>query len=126
MFKIEQIYLKMTKKQIDPDIHFKTLRALEDDPKITQRELSKQLGISLGSVNYCIKALIEVGHIKVQNFNKNTDKSVYFYLLTPQGIKKKAALTGDFLKRKLVEYHQLKQEIESIQLKINTNKARQS
>jgi len=82
----------MIKKQIDPDIHFKTLGALEDVPKITQRELSKQLGISLGSVNYCIKALIEAGHIKVQNFNKNTDKSVYFYLLTPQGIKKKAAL----------------------------------
>ena len=84
----------MIKKQIEPDIHFKTLRALEDDPKITQRDLSKQLGISLASVNYCIKALIEVGHIKVQNFNKNTDKSVYFYLLTPQGIKKKSRIIG--------------------------------
>ena len=111
---------------VNPDIHFRVLNIISDNPKITQRELSKKLGISLGGVNYCLKALIEVGHIKIKNFSNNLNKPSYFYLLTPQGIKKKAALTGDFLKRKLVEYHQLKQEIESIQLKINTNKARQS
>jgi EPS-associated MarR family transcriptional regulator len=107
----------MTKalKSIDPDVHFRVLRFLEEDPELTQRELAQKLGISLGSVNFCLKALIEIGHIKASNFSKNSNKSVYLYLLTPQGVNEKAKLTIGFLKRKMMEYRALKKEIESLQ-----------
>jgi EPS-associated MarR family transcriptional regulator len=105
-------------KTIDPDIHFRVLHVLEEKPSITQRELARKLGISLGSVNFCLKELMNVGQIKVDNFKKNPDKSVYLYLLTPRGLKQKALLTAGFLKRKLEEYHALKIEIESIQTRI--------
>jgi EPS-associated MarR family transcriptional regulator len=104
-------------KPIDPDIHFRLLHLLEEEPELTQRELAKKLGISLGGVNYCLKALINIGHIKVKNFNKNPNKSVYLYLLTPNGIAEKAKLTAGFLKRKLAEYHTLKKELESLQIR---------
>lgn len=103
-----------TPKSIDPDVHFRVLHFLEEEPKLTQRELAQRLGISLGGANYCLKALIEIGHIKAGNFSKNTNKSVYLYLLTPQGIAEKAKLTAGFLKRKLAEYQALKKEIESV------------
>ena len=104
-------------KKIDPDVHFRVLHLLEEEPNLTQRELANKLGISLGGVNYCLKALIDIGHIKVDNFKKNPDKSVYLYLLTPKGMAEKAKLTAGFLKRKMVEYRALKKEIDSIQLK---------
>ena len=68
-------------KTIEPDIHYKVLDLIEENPKITQRELSKKLGVSLGSINFCMKALIDVGHIKVENFKKNPQKLNYLYLL---------------------------------------------
>ena len=105
-------------KKIHPDIHFRLLNALEENPHMTQRDLAKKLGVSLGGVNYCLKALIEVGHIKMNNFEKNPNKSNYLYLLTPSGIKEKTILTKDFLKRKMDEYQNLKKEIELIQSKI--------
>jgi EPS-associated MarR family transcriptional regulator len=105
-------------KSIDPDIHFRTLHALEENPHITQRELAKKIGISLGGVNYCLKALIKIGHIKVNNFNKNPKKIGYIYLLTPKGISEKIRLTSGFLKRKMAEYHLLKEEINSLQSKL--------
>jgi EPS-associated MarR family transcriptional regulator len=106
-----------TLKKIDPDVHFRVLHLLEEEPNLTQRELAEKLGISLGGVNYCLKSLIDVGHIKAGNFKKNSDKSVYLYLLTPKGLAEKASLTAGFLKRKLAEYHALKKEIDTIQLK---------
>ena len=105
-------------KKIDPDVHFRVLHLLEEEPNLTQRELAERLGISLGGVNYCLKSLIDVGHIKAGNFRKNPDKSVYLYILTPKGIAEKAQLTAGFLKRKMAEYQALKQEIESIQSKV--------
>jgi MarR family transcriptional regulator, temperature-dependent positive regulator of motility len=105
-------------KKIDPDVHFRVLHLLEEEPNLTQRELAEMLGISLGGVNYCLKSLIDIGHIKVGNFKKNVDKSVYLYLLTPKGISEKAQLTAGFLKRKMAEYQALKQEIESVKLKV--------
>jgi EPS-associated MarR family transcriptional regulator len=90
------------------------LHFLEEEPKLTQRELAKKLGISLGGVNYCLKALIDIGHIKSGNFSKNPNKSMYLYLLTPQGIIEKTKLTADFLKRKMSEFHALKKEIDSL------------
>jgi len=110
-----------TFKSIDPDIHFRVLHLLEEEPELTQRELAKKLGISLGGVNYCLKALIDVGHIKAGNFSKNPNKSVYLYLLTPNGIAEKAKLTAGFLSRKMAEYQALKKEIESIQSKARKN-----
>jgi len=108
-----------TLKKIDPDVYFRVLHILEEKPNLTQRELAERLGISLGGVNYCLKALIDIGHIKAGNFKKNPDKSLYLYLLTPKGISEKAHLTAGFLKRKMTEYHALKQKIESIQSKAN-------
>ena len=105
-------------KKIHPDIHFRLLNALEENPHMTQRDLAKKLGVSLGGVNYCLKALIEIGHIKMNNFEKNPNKLNYLYLLTPFGIKEKTILTKDFLKRKIDEYQNLKKEIELIQSKI--------
>ena len=105
-------------KKIHPDIHFRLLNALEENPYMTQRDLAKKLGVSLGGVNYCLKALIEIGHIKMNNFEKNPNKLNYLYLLTPSGIKENTILTKDFLKRKMDEYQNLKKEIELIQSKI--------
>jgi EPS-associated MarR family transcriptional regulator len=104
-------------KKIDPDVHFRVLHLLEEQPTLTQRELAEKLGISLGGVNYCLKSLIDIGHIKAGNFKKNPDKSAYLYLLTPQGVVEKASLTAGFLKRKMAEYLALKKEIDSIQSK---------
>ena len=104
-------------KKIDPDVHFRVLHLLEEEPSLTQRELAEKLDISLGGVNYCLKALIDVGHIKAGNFKKNPDKSAYLYLLTPKGMAEKAQLTAGFLKRKLAEYQALKKEIDAIQSK---------
>ena len=90
---------------------------LEEEPELTQREIAQKLDISLGGVNYCLRALIDIGHIKAGNFSKNPNKSMYLYLLTPQGVAEKAKLTAGFLKRKMAEYQTLKKEIESVQLK---------
>jgi EPS-associated MarR family transcriptional regulator len=108
-------------KSINPDIHFRVLHLLDAEPDLTQRELAKKLGISLGGVNYCLKALIDVGHIKAGNFSKNPNKSVYLYLLTPNGIAEKARLTAGFLNRKMAEFQDLKKEIESIQSRVRKN-----
>ena len=104
-------------KFIDQDTHFRVLHLLEEKPQLTQRELAQKLGISLGGVNYCLKALIDIGHIKVENFSNNPNKSSYLYILTPQGIAEKSRLTTGFLKRKMEEYQALKEEIDTIQSK---------
>ena len=88
-------------------------------PDITQRELAKQAGISLGSTHYCLKALAQKGWVKAGNFKNNPDKSVYLYLLTPEGIKQKSKLAFDFLSRKRQEYIQLKREIDNLSEELN-------
>ena len=96
------------------EIHFDLLRRLESNPNYTQRELSKELGISLGKVNYCIKKLTEKGLIKLINFSRNPNKAGYAYLLTPKGIEEKGALTISFLRLKMEEYELLKEEINKL------------
>ena len=98
------------------DIRLDLLRKLESNPEYTQRELSKEMGVSLGKVNYCIKKLTEKGWIKLTNFKQNPNKMGYAYLLTPRGIDEKAKLTISFLKRKVIEYEILKKEINALQL----------
>jgi len=104
-----------TIKTIDPDLHFRTLMVLEENPELSQRQLAKKIGVSLGGINYCLKALVVKGQIKMNNFTNNNNKAVYLYLLTPQGISEKAKLTSGFLKRKLNQYELLKREINALQ-----------
>lgn len=106
--------MKKNPKSLDFDVHFRVLRLLEKNPSITQRGLAKELGISLGAVNYCLKALIDIGHIKVKNFSQNPKKLAYMYLLTPKGVAEKIRLTSGFLHRKISEYKTLKREIQSL------------
>jgi EPS-associated MarR family transcriptional regulator len=98
--------------KIQEEARFKILRLLHDNPELTQRELGEQVGISLGAVNYCLRALIERGLVKAGNFSRNPNKLGYAYVLTPAGIAEKTLLTGRFLKRKVEEYEALKLEIE--------------
>ena len=102
-------------KILNPDLHFKLLKIIEGKPSISQRELAKELGVSLGSINYCLKALIDVGHIKLENFNANPNKLGYLYILTKKGLIEKTSLTVGFLNRKKLEYEALKKEIDSVQ-----------
>ena len=88
--------------------HFNILRKIQNNPNSTQRELAKELGFSLGKLNYCLKALQKKGLIKIENFKKNPNKMNYFYILTPQGIAEKTKLTINFMKRKIKEYDELK------------------
>ena len=93
---------------------FQILQSLEQDSRLTQRQLCNDLGVSLGKVNYCLKSLIGKGFIKVDNFKNNNNKIQYSYLLTPKGIEEKAKLTLDFIRIKTQENDTLKQEIESL------------
>ena len=100
------------------DIHLDLLRKLESNPEYTQRELSQEMGVSLGKVNYCMKKLIEKGWVKLKNFSNNPNKVSYSYLLTPNGIEEKAKLAIIFLKIKMKEYKMLKKEISKLQKEI--------
>jgi EPS-associated MarR family transcriptional regulator len=91
--------------------HYQLLRLLESGPQLTQRELAREMGVSLGKVNYCVNALIEKGWIKARNFRNSNNKLAYAYLLTPRGMEQKAAITVHFLRRKVAEYESLKKEI---------------
>ena len=106
----------MSKRQVkfQEDNHFRILRILQDNPDLTQREIAKQLGMSVGGLNYCLKALIDKGFVKMGNFQKSKNKFKYVYLLTPQGIAAKVALTSSFLHCKMREYEALRVEIESL------------
>jgi EPS-associated MarR family transcriptional regulator len=96
------------------NIHLDLLRKLELNPEYTQRELSKEMGISLGKVNYCIKKLVEKGWVKLTNFSHNPNKVGYAYLLTAKGIEEKTRLTYAFLKIMSEEYEMLKEEISKL------------
>ena len=92
--------------------HFEVLRKIQKKPDVTQRELAAQLGFSLGKLNYCLRALKEKGLIKINNFNQSKKKMNYLYKLTPEGISTKTKLTINFMKKKMIEYDELKKEID--------------
>ena len=96
------------------DTEYLVLKKLENHPHLTQRELSKELGLSLGKTNYVIKALIDKGWLKLNNFTRSDKKLGYIYLLTPTGIIEKTVLAQNFLRRKSDEYNRLKEEIEKL------------
>jgi EPS-associated MarR family transcriptional regulator len=97
------------------DTHYRVLRILERNPHISQRELAKEMAVSLGKVNYCLKALVGKGLVKVNNFKNSANKWSYFYVLTPAGIEAKTRISVRFLQRKLEEYEALRAEIEELQ-----------
>jgi EPS-associated MarR family transcriptional regulator len=106
----------MTSKRskLQEDTHFRVLRLLQDNPEMSQRELGMAVGVSVGGMHYVLNALIDKGIVKLGNFTAAEDKRRYAYVLTPQGIAWKAALTRAFLARKIEEYKALKEEIEAL------------
>lgn len=102
------------RSQLQEDTTFRVLRTLHYNSDLTQREIAQQLGMSTSGLNYCLKALIAKGLVKVGNFSQSKNKFGYIYVLTPQGMATKAALTGRFLQRKLVEYKALRDEINTL------------
>ena len=100
------------------ETRYRLLKLLNENPTLSQRQLADETGVSLGKVNYCLKALIKTGLIKVGNFRRSNNKVAYAYLLTPTGVAAKAKITVDFLKRKQDEYDSLVQEIEELQQEV--------
>ena len=100
------------------ELEYRALKLLEQQPNLTQRQLSEALGVSLGKTNYLLKSLIDVGWIKLDNFQKSDNKWGYAYLLTPTGVVEKAAITLRFLRRKKQEYDDLRIEIAQLQKEV--------
>ena len=103
---------------LNEESHYKLLKLLEANPEASQREIANELGVSLGKVNYCLKALIDKGHVKAENFRKSNNKAAYLYLLTPKGIQAKARITANYLQHKLEEYDALRAEIEELRSEV--------
>ena len=104
------------------ELEYRALKILEQQPNLTQRQLAKELDISLGKTHYLVKSLIDVGWVKLDNFQKSDNKWGYAYLLTPKGISEKAAITAQFLVRKRDEYSALHEEIEQLQEEVRQQK----
>lgn len=96
------------------DVHFRVLRLLESRPDASQREIAAELGVSLGAINYCVKALIDKGHVKLANFKASKNKLGYVYVMTPEGIAHRAQITTRFISRKIAEYEAIQTEIEQL------------
>lgn len=103
------------------DVRFRILRLLQANPEMSQREMSDALGVSLGGVNYCLKALLDKGLVKIGNFSAAPDKRRYAYILTPKGIVEKGRLTRGFLRRKMAEYEALQAEIETVKAEMEVD-----
>lgn len=98
------------------EIHYKVMRLVEANPQLSQRQLASELGVSVGKANYCLRALVRSGLIKVRNFRNSSNKAAYMYLVTPRGIREKARLAVRFLGIKVREYELLRAEIELIRV----------
>lgn len=103
---------------LDEETRYRLLKLLEDKPELTQRDLARAMGISLGKVNFCLRALVEKGLVKAANFRSSPNKKGYAYLLTPKGIEEKAQVTLHFLQRKQAEYEMLRVEIAQLRLEV--------
>jgi EPS-associated MarR family transcriptional regulator len=101
---------------LSDEVRYKLLKLLEPNPTLSQRDVARHLGISLGKANYCLKAVIDKGWVKVANFKNSKNKVAYMYLLTPRGIEEKSRITAEFLQAKMQEYETLKQEIDQIRV----------
>ncbi|HEV7239616.1 MAG TPA: MarR family EPS-associated transcriptional regulator [Thermoanaerobaculia bacterium] len=99
---------------VSDEIRYRLLKYLADHPHASQRELARELGISLGKVNYCLRALVEKGWVKLRNFTNSDHKSVYTYVLTPRGVNEKVNATVAFLRRKVAEYDDVAKQIDAL------------
>src|SRR3569832_2315186 len=99
---------------VNDEVRYRFLKYVAEHPSATQRELARELGVSLGKANYCLRALVEKGLIKVKNFRHSDKKSAYAYVLTAKGLEEKIDVTVNFLRRKIVEYDALSREIEQL------------
>lgn len=109
--------------KLQEDTYFRVMRILQANPDLTQRELAEKLGVSVGGLNYSLRALMEKGLVKMQNFSQSKNKFGYVYMLTPSGIAEKAAITHRFMLRKMDEYEALKAEIEALKTEVGENEA---
>lgn len=105
------------------ELRLRVMHVLEDNPEASQRDIAKELGVSLGSVNFCVKALVDIGFLKLNNFVKSNKKMGYAYILTPEGMGEKAAIIARFLKRKMNEYEMLREEIEQLKREVSNDDA---
>lgn len=105
---------------LDAETRYKLLNLLDQNPDMSQRQLAEKMGVSLGKANYCIKALIEVGHVKLANFSRSKNKLGYAYVLTPKGIKEKAKVTLKFLEIKKIQYEKIQQEIIKLKKEVSS------
>ena len=108
------------RSDVQEDLHLRTLRILDEQPDISQRDLARRVGISVGAAHYCLSALAEKGLIKLANFHASNNKRGYVYLLTPDGIAAKASMTVKFLQRKMREYDELRAEIEALSAEVES------
>ncbi len=100
-----------SKKPVSEEL-LELMHIVQENPNISQRQLAKEIGLSIGKVNYCLKALVDIGFIKIVNFNKSNQKLKYTYILTPKGIQQKIIITKQFIAKKLQEYEKLKEHIQ--------------
>jgi EPS-associated MarR family transcriptional regulator len=107
----------MNETETDVAVNYRLLKLIEARPEISQRELARELGLSLGKVNYCLQAFITKGWVKANNFRRSDNKRAYAYLLTPHGIEEKVRVTTSFFHRIEAEYEVLKREVEEIEQK---------
>ena len=107
------------RSKVQEETHFRVLRLLQDNPEMSQRELAKEVGVSVGGIHYVLNALIDKGLLKLGNFTAAEDKRRYAYILTPKGIARKAALTRAFLARKMEEYEAFKAEIAALRREVD-------
>ncbi|HKJ87813.1 MAG TPA: MarR family EPS-associated transcriptional regulator [Gammaproteobacteria bacterium] len=103
---------------LDDETRYRLFKALEAHPELTQRQLAEELGMSVGKANYCLRALIDRGWVKLSNFRDSSNKRGYVYFLTPQGFTEKARVARRFLQRKREEYESLEEEIEELRAEI--------
>ena len=103
---------------LDEETRFRLLRLLQANPELSQRQLAEALGVSVGKVNYSLRALLEKGLVKVRNFRDSNNKLAYAYYLTPKGAEAKVRATADFLKRKMREYELIQREIEDLKREV--------
>lgn len=117
-FEIDRIK-SVNHRRIATEAHYRVLIALKANPNLSQRQLANKLGISVGKVNYCIRALIDKGWVKARNFRNSDNKRTYAYALTPNGVRRKAELTVRFLEQKRREFEELKREIALLSAEID-------
>ena len=109
---------------LNDEVRYRLMRLVDARPAMSQRELARELGFSLGKLNFCLRALVEKGLIKAINFKSSKDKARYLYYLTPRGAEQKARITIRFLQRKLAEYESIRVEIEDIRRDVEQSKTR--